>query len=94
MRCVIRALNRFRSDINGLSSIEFALAAASLAIAISAGILAFGLGIESGNPARYAVNDQPDPIVTGSIPASKSAPVEETHRSGCPDPQPVVILRR
>ena len=94
MRSVVRTLSRFGSDAKGLSSIEFAMAAASLAIALSAGLLALGLGIESGQPTRMAAQQDVDPIMTGSINTSEPAPAAETRRGGCPDPQPVVILRR
>lgn len=94
MHSVVRTLSRFASDAKGLTNIEFAMAAASLAIALSAGLLALGLGIESGQPLRTAAHEEVDPIMTGSIKESKPTPAAEARPSGCPDPQPVVILRR
>lgn len=87
MRLSVAIARRFASDRRGLTSIEFALAAASLAIAVSAVILAFGLGIHTDEQARYAARDDVDPVVTGSI-----GPTPQ--RGDCPDRTPVVILRR
>lgn len=92
-----RVLGLFLSDAKGLSNIEFAMAAASLAIAISAGILAMGLGLESSTSTRYAAveESEPDPVMTGSV-KTRPEPVAGTvKQTDCPQQQPpVVILRR
>ena len=98
MRWFFRTTGRLWSDTRGLSNIEFAMISASLAIAISAAILAYGLGITTENEARIAAADQDDRIdriVTGSIEKTETAARETAApQRHCPEQPPVVILRR
>ena len=86
--------SRLARDKKAMTSIEFALASASIAIVLSAALLAYGLEIKSSNQQMVAAVDpvDPDPIVTGSI-DSKPAPATQTTPHACPDLPPVILRR-
>ena len=67
MRSLLKAWTcRFMGDRQAMSTIEFALASASIAIVLSAALLAYGLDIRSGDPQLVASAENADPIVTGA----------------------------
>lgn len=95
MRSVLRSLSRFGRDAKAMTNIEFALVAASLSIAISAALLAVGLGITPAPQTHIAETnaDGVDMTMTGSVDkAAKPLAITEKP-TGCPELPPVILRR-
>ncbi|MCW2306797.1 Flp family type IVb pilin [Rhodobium gokarnense] len=85
---------RFWRDERGMGALDFALISASLAMALSVGLLALGLGIQPAKERQYAeAPDGVDMLITGSITAARKDAATAPSAVTCPQLPPVILRR-
>ena len=90
----LEGARRFWRNERGIGAIDFALISASLAMALSVGLLALGLGLQPAKERQYAeAPDGVDMLITGSIDAAREKAATPPSAVTCPQLPPVILRR-